>query len=202
MGRCVDGCRDDDAEPNDSLEAAVALTFEDEFDSGEQGPFKACDGSLGGNVDYFSFVVPEEGMTIKVSASFTHADGDVDIVLYRPDGSRVEAPLIDGLAFDPSYPKCDKQGTSCTDNELVIYPSTGSRTNPSGVWSVKARAIGIDSNSYGLRVELATGAGQTMRRSTIYLLSRLYWTCLGWRIRPWLTFEPFTPTMKIGLRFS
>ena len=48
MGRCVDGCRDDDAEPNDSLEAAVALTFEDEFDSGEQGPFKACDGSLGG----------------------------------------------------------------------------------------------------------------------------------------------------------
>ncbi|MGB0648523.1 MAG: hypothetical protein ACPGQS_15165, partial [Bradymonadia bacterium] len=159
MGRCVDGCRDDDAEPNDSLEAASALVFDSEFDSGEQGPFKACDGSFGGNVDYFSFVVPEDGMTIKVYASFTHADGDVDIVLYRPDGSQVEAPLIDGLAFDSSYPKCDKQGTSCTDNEMINYPSTGTRTNPSGVWSVKARAIGIDSNVYSLRVELATGAG-------------------------------------------
>ncbi len=159
LGRCVEGCRDDDAEPNDTLETAAALTFDEAFNSGEQGPYVACDGSFGGNSDYFSFSVPDEGMTIKVSANFTHADGDVDLFLYRPDGSRVEAPFAQGVAFDPNFPKCDKQGTSCSDNEFIDYPSTGTRVNPPGLWTIRARAIGIDKNVYTLRVELSTGAG-------------------------------------------
>jgi hypothetical protein len=158
-GRCEQGCRDDDAEPNDSLETAVAMTFDEAFNSGEQGPYAACDGPFGGNSDYFSFVVPNEGMTIKVYANFPHADGDVDLFLYRPDGSRVEAPFAQGVAFDPNFPKCDKQGTSCSDNEFIDYPSTGSRVNAAGLWILRARAIGIDKNFYTLRVELSTGAG-------------------------------------------
>jgi hypothetical protein len=157
--RCEPGCRDDSAEPNDSIETATALSFDEEFNSGVKGPFEACDGPLGGNSDFFSFVVPNEDMTIKVFANFTHASGDVDIFLYRPDGSRVEAPLVQGLNFDPDFPKCDKQGTSCSDDEFIDYPSTGSRSNPGGVWVIKARAIGIDKNQYNLRVELSTGSG-------------------------------------------
>lgn len=159
LGRCVDACRDDLSEPNDTLETATPIAFESAFDSGANGPFMACDGSFGGNVDYHSFVVPEDGMTISVHALFDHLDGDVDIVLYKPNGDAVQAPLAAGINYDPNNPKCDKQGTSCTDNESIVYPSTASRINAAGTWAIKARALGIAKNSYSVRVELAAGTG-------------------------------------------
>ena len=104
------------------IETATAITFESALIR-RKWSLHGCDGAFGGNLDFHRFEVPEDGMTITVHTLFTHDDGDVDIVLYRPDGSRVEAPLAAGIAYDPTIPNAISRGL-CTDNETIVYPST------------------------------------------------------------------------------
>ena len=98
-------------------------------------------------------------MTVIAHAYFTHADGDIDIALIRPDGSEVDAGNSETAEQEPDEgPKC-RTGTSCTDNETIIVPSTAAARNAAGEWQLKVRSRGIDRNEYRIAIEFNEGTG-------------------------------------------
>lgn len=72
-------CLVDELEPNDQLAAATLVT------AGSYPELVSC----AGDSDFFK-VRLEEGETLTVQISFAHAEGDLDLYLYGPDGSRIE----------------------------------------------------------------------------------------------------------------
>lgn len=135
-GRCVDGCRDDDYEENDAREDAAALRFDGPGFGPEQG-LVACRRDR----DWYRFDVPSAGSSIRVVLNFVHADGDLDVRLYGPDG-RVFA-----------------EGTSADDDELIEYLAGPGNPSPAGTWWVEVYARGLDENVYSLELELLGGVG-------------------------------------------
>ena len=136
-GRCTEGCRDDDLEPNDERERAQALNFDGgEYNSGDRFLF-AC----GRDADWYTFETPTEGMTIDVNLLFAHADGNLDLRLYGPDGM-----LVAGA-------------TSRDDNESLRVASTLEQVNAQGRYWIEIYGRGFDENAYSFSVSLLRGLG-------------------------------------------
>ncbi len=138
-GRCETGCRDDAFEPNDGLDTARALVFEDgvHFESGATR-LAAC--PL--NSDFYAFDTPEAGWEISAALAFRHADGDLDLRLYDADGMVVT------------------ESTSGDDDEALVFPPPGApQRAPAGRWVLEVQPRGLAENTYALTVDIAPPGG-------------------------------------------
>ncbi len=99
---CTDfqcGCKlDEGLEPNDACTAAVSI---------ETGLWKDLAICLGGDEDWYS-VLLEPGQTLTTTLSFTHAEGDLDVYLYK------QGNCVGYVA----------SSSSSSDNEELEYSST------------------------------------------------------------------------------
>ncbi len=136
--RCADGCRDDGLEPNDAREgaAALALDAQHRFESGANA-LSACPD----NADWYRFDTPGPGWQVSVTVDFDHAAGDLDAMLYDPDGNLVA------------------RGESADDDETLTYPAVAGIVAPGGTWRVRVFARGLGQNTYGLSVRLTPTGG-------------------------------------------
>ncbi|MEL6178232.1 MAG: pre-peptidase C-terminal domain-containing protein, partial [Myxococcota bacterium] len=124
-GQCEDpeACQADSFEPNDERDAARQVGV---------GQFSGL-GICEGDEDWFSLSLGA-GSTVTLMITFTHAEGNLDLELYDPDGTRVGV------------------GSSNTDNETVTVGDLAL----SGTY--RARVLGVDGAAarYVLTVELMT----------------------------------------------
>jgi len=97
--------------------------------------------------DWYQIVVSTGATTLTVEATFTHADGDIDLELYRLD------PTADGEKLDPGLdqrkPTLISRSLTTTDNEEIVFDNTDSRFAP-GIYFVRAY-FDNQGNRYDLR---------------------------------------------------
>lgn len=132
-GRCVEGCRDDGLEPNDDRASARPLAFDGLAYASDV--LQACSRDR----DWYRFDTPGAGTSIRLAVRFAHADGDVDVKLYAPDG-RLAAT-----------------GESGDDDEEIEYLAGPGSPSPAGTWYVEVYARGLAENTYTLEIELLGG---------------------------------------------
>lgn len=111
-------CTDDPLEPNDEPSAP-------QIDPGRIPGLVLCPG----DVDYYG-IYAEGGETIVAQAFFSHAEGNIDLVLYGINKTKAVAQSITG-----------------TDDELLTHTAT-----TSGVFALEVSAGGNVSNTYVLDV--------------------------------------------------
>jgi hypothetical protein len=124
-------CTDDAFEDNDTQPTASGVTL-----PFSQAGLRACPN----DDDWFSFPV-SAGDQIQVDAVFSHADGNVNVLLSRPDGVQVES------------------STSITDGESMTHTAT-----MSGDYAVRVElwaAIPLDGNFYALAISIPVGPTPT-----------------------------------------
>ena len=136
-GRCAEGCRDDEFEPNDDRNRARGLNFEDNrYNSGDTSLF-ACSR----NPDWYTFETPAAGMTIEVNLIFTHANGNLDMRIYGPDGELIET------------------SNTRDDNESIRLTSQADDQLPQGRFWIEIYGRGFDENTYSFSANLLRGLG-------------------------------------------
>lgn len=113
-------CEDDSQEPNDSRERAVPLS------SNNLRNLRICPN----DDDWYALEV-EAQEVIDVEATFTHADGDIDIAVVDPNGATL------------------RSGTSTNDNESLVV-----RATTSGTHYVRVYGFRDATNSYTLEAEV------------------------------------------------
>lgn len=129
-GACVDGCRDDDLEPNNARAEATAL----EVVAGmpyRSEPVVACDLDR----DWYSFRTAR-GFGARVTIRFRDGRGDLDLRVHPPEGAAVTSA---GQA----------------DDETVEIRDVAA----AGTWYVEVYARGLDTNDYRLEVDLLPPGG-------------------------------------------
>jgi hypothetical protein len=95
--------------------------------------------------DWYQIVVSTGATTLTIDCTFTHADGDIDLELYRLD------PTPDGEKTDPDLDQrkptlVDPRSISMTDNELIVYDTAGEP----GIYFIRVY-FGNGGNLYDLR---------------------------------------------------
>jgi hypothetical protein len=125
-GKCVDSsstCTDDTFEQNDSMSASKYVS------EGTTGSLEIC----AGDDDWFHTYL-EAGEVMDVEITFTHADGDLDIML-----------------FDASNNELDR-GTTVDDNESVRAVASSA-----GNYYIKVYGYSDAENSYQMQVTVSSG---------------------------------------------
>lgn len=116
--------------------------------------------------DWYQIVVSTGATTLTIDCSFMHADGDIDLELYRLD------PTADGEKTDPGLdqrkPTLVDRVTSTDDNEQIVYDTTGAP----GLYFIRVY-FGNAGNLYDLRWDdaLLDLAGDTVFLSDIWVFS-------------------------------
>lgn len=130
---------DDLYEQNDFVEFATDLTR-------EEGVWLDTISGLGEQVDddWYQIVVSDGAASLTVEALFTHADGDIDLELYRLDPVRdedKEDPVVDQRA-----PTLLTRATSTDDDETIVWDVSAQP----GIYFIRVY-FGNGANNYNLR---------------------------------------------------
>ncbi|MEZ4463180.1 MAG: PPC domain-containing protein [bacterium] len=128
-GHCIEGCLDDGLEENDERAGATPLQLAN--DRVVEDGLIAC--SL--DRDWYSFQTAR-GYGARVTVRFRHANGDLDLRVYPPEGD-------------------SRASQSQTDDEVVTIDQVAA----AGTWYVEVYARGLDANDYQLEVELLAPGG-------------------------------------------
>lgn len=121
-GVCLEGCRDDDLEPDDARNQATVIPL-------GAGPWQSPADAIACPLDrdWYSFQLGA-GEGARVLLDFRHAAGDLDLRLHPPEGPAIEASTQDN------------------DEEAEAVSAVA------GVWYIEVYARGLASNTYSLSV--------------------------------------------------
>ena len=131
-------CSADSNEPNETPADATPAG------AGTFGGLSICDAAVGGaddpDRDWF-LLTAAGGQVVQIDVTFTHADGDIDVMLFRVGNDQPVA-----------------RSASTTDNERIIYTTAESGGLLLSVYGYSGGGAGPVANSYTLQIQMRAEA--------------------------------------------
>ncbi|WP_158279739.1 hypothetical protein [Coraliomargarita sinensis] len=126
-------------EENDVVDEFYDLT-------GEEGVWISTDTGFAtqSDDDWYQIIVSSGATELTIDCDFTHADGDIDLELYRLDPTPEDEKTLPGV--DQRKPTLVDRALSTDDDEQIIYDTTGAP----GIYFIRVY-FGNGGNRYDLR---------------------------------------------------